>query len=115
MRLALVVIALLSFAACNRDPNVAKVRYLENGNKYFEKAKYKEAAIMYRNALQKDLRFGPAHYKLALTELKLGRLPQAVAELLARRPRRTAGPAPRATGPISAAATKRRRSPERTS
>src|SRR6266576_4822269 len=56
--------------SCSRDPNVIKARYLQNGNKYFEKGKYKEASIMYRTALQKDQKFGDAYYRLALTELK---------------------------------------------
>jgi len=82
MRFALVVL-LSAFAvvSCNRDPNVAKKRYVENGNKYFDKGRYKEARIMYRNALQKDMRYGEAHYRLALTALKLGEIPVAVGEL----------------------------------
>jgi hypothetical protein len=58
--IAILLPALLAFVSCNRDPNVAKKRYLDSGNKYFEKGKYKEASIMYRNALQKDMRYGPA-------------------------------------------------------
>ena len=52
------LVVLLSLAACNRDPNVAKVKYVENGNKYFNNGKYKEALIMYRNALKRDLKYG---------------------------------------------------------
>ncbi|MFB3826425.1 MAG: tetratricopeptide repeat protein [Bryobacteraceae bacterium] len=81
MRLLAAVILVLSFVACSRDPNVVKRRYLENGNKYFSRGKYKEASIMYRNALQKDMRFGEAHYRLGLSELKLARLPSAVSSL----------------------------------
>jgi tetratricopeptide (TPR) repeat protein len=72
------LLSLIALVSCSRDPNVAKKRYVENGNKYFDKAKYKEASIMYRNALKKDLRYGEAHYRLGLTELKLGRLVQGV-------------------------------------
>ena len=82
MRVAIVVaVSLLTFVSCNRDPNVAKMRYVENGNKYFERGKFKEASIMYRNALQKDLRYGPAHYRLGLTQIKLGQIPAAVGSL----------------------------------
>lgn len=73
-------IVMFLFVGCNRDPNVVKRRYLESGNRYFTRAKYKEAAIMYKDALQKDLLFGPAHYKLALTWLKLGQASGAVTE-----------------------------------
>jgi tetratricopeptide (TPR) repeat protein len=81
MRRLVVVLAALTLVACSRDPNVAKKRYLENGNKYFAKGKFKEASIMYRNALQKDQRYGLAYYHLALTDLKLGRVPNALGEL----------------------------------
>ena len=83
-------------ASCSRDPNVVKVRYLNSGNKYFEKAKYKEASIMYRTALQKDAKFGEAYYRLALVDLKLNqpvsainRLRRAVELLKPTQPERT--------------------------
>jgi len=81
MKSLVVILAALTLVSCSRDPNVAKRRYLENGNKYFAKGKYKEASIMYRNALQKDQRYGPAYYHLAQTDLKLGRIPNALGEL----------------------------------
>ncbi len=62
----------LVLSSCNRDPKVQAQRYVDNGNKFFNKAKYKEAAIMYRKALSKDLKFSEAYYRLALTDLKLG-------------------------------------------
>ena len=62
---------LLVLASCSRDPHAQAQRYLDNGNKFFAKAKYKEASIMYRRALQKDLRFGEVYYRLGLTDLKL--------------------------------------------
>jgi tetratricopeptide (TPR) repeat protein len=81
MRPVVVFLSLVALVSCSRDPNVVKQRYLDNGNKYFDRGKFKEATIMYRNALQKDMRFGPAHYKLALAELKLGRVGPAVQAL----------------------------------
>jgi tetratricopeptide (TPR) repeat protein len=73
--------ALLTLVSCSRDPNVVKRRYLESGNRYFDRGKYKEAAIMYADALQKDRLWGPAHYKLGLTFIKTGNLGGAVNEL----------------------------------
>jgi len=81
MRSLVVILAALTLVSCSRDPNVAKKRYLENGNKYFAKGKFKEASIMYRNALQKDQRYGSAYYHLAQTDLKLGRISNALSEL----------------------------------
>ena len=79
IRLFSIVLALaLGFASCNSDPNVAKKRYLELGNKYFDRGKYKEANIMYRRALEKDKRYGTAYYRLALTDLKQGMLSLAL-------------------------------------
>ncbi|MCU1335133.1 MAG: Tetratricopeptide 2 repeat protein [Bryobacterales bacterium] len=71
----------LGLASCSTDPKVQAQRYVDNGNKFFAKNKYKEAAIMYKKALSKDQRFGEAHYRLALADLQLGALGEAVGEL----------------------------------
>jgi tetratricopeptide (TPR) repeat protein len=81
IHLLAVAAALLTLVSCSRDPNVVKRRYLESGNRYFDRGKYKEAAIMYADALQKDRLWGPAHYKLGLTFIKTGNLAGAVSEL----------------------------------
>jgi tetratricopeptide (TPR) repeat protein len=75
---AAVLACVLGLISCNTDPNVAKKRYLEMGNKYFDRANYKSASIMYRRALEKDKRYGPAYYKLGLTYWKQGSLNLAV-------------------------------------
>jgi len=72
---------LLFMASCSRDPKAQAQRYTDTGNNFFNKGKYKEAGIMYRRALQKDLRFGEAYYRLALTELKLGSIGAAFSSL----------------------------------
>jgi tetratricopeptide (TPR) repeat protein len=64
--------------ACRRDPNVAKKKYLESGNRYFANGKYKEARIMYLDAIQKDQKYGPAYYRVGLTALKIGPVRDAV-------------------------------------
>ncbi len=69
------------FTGCSRDPNVRKQKFLESGDRYFDKGKYREAAIQYANAVQVDSRFAQAHYKLAQTYLKLGDGGHAVQEL----------------------------------
>jgi len=79
--LAVVAVALLALSSCNRDPNVAKKRYVESGNKYFEKGKYREAILMYRDALQKDRRYGEAHYRLGLTYLRMNSMRDGVSSL----------------------------------
>ena len=58
------------FTACSRDPNVRKQKYLESGQRYFEKGKFAEAAIEFRNAVGIDPAYADAHYHLALSYLK---------------------------------------------
>ncbi|PYU72808.1 MAG: hypothetical protein DMG49_07165, partial [Acidobacteria bacterium] len=52
-------------AGCSRNPEVRKLKYLQQGDLYFEKGKYPEANISYSRALQIDPRFVEAHYKRA--------------------------------------------------
>jgi tetratricopeptide (TPR) repeat protein len=74
-RLVLPLLVLL--AACNTDPKVVARKYVDRGNKYFAQRKYKEASILYRRALNKDLRSPDAWYRLGLVNTKLGGLPEA--------------------------------------
>ena len=69
--IALTLVAALALVSCKGNPEAAKKRYLESGDKYFSKDRYKEASIQYRNAIKIDGRYGLARYKLALTYLKL--------------------------------------------
>src|ERR1035438_9188302 len=69
--IVIVLMALMALVSCSRDPNSAKKHYIESGDKYYAKGRYKEAGIQYANAIKIDQRFGPAHYKLALANLKL--------------------------------------------
>lgn len=71
MRLVISIAMALALVSCSSDPKVTSRKYLENGNSYFQKGKYKLARIMYKNALQKNQRYGEAYYQLALTDLKL--------------------------------------------
>ncbi len=70
----------LLLAACNRDPNVAKQKYLAKGNDYYNKTRYSEAIIEYRNAIKIDSRFGEAHYRLGMALAASGQLGDAARE-----------------------------------
>jgi tetratricopeptide (TPR) repeat protein len=78
--LALLPLALI-LASCTRDPKVRAQQYVENGNKFFTKTKYKEASLLYRRALQLDMRSGDAWYGLGLTSLKLAAFADAINDL----------------------------------
>src|SRR5438105_8459999 len=69
--LALLAVCLCLGVGCSRDPEMAKRRYLESGQRYMEKGKFKEASIQFRNALQLDPRFVEAYYKLASVHIAL--------------------------------------------
>ncbi|MCU1295790.1 MAG: Tetratricopeptide 1 repeat-containing protein [Acidobacteriaceae bacterium] len=72
LRLIAILLAITTlFTGCSRDPSVRKQKYFESGQRYFEKGKYREAAIQFGNAVQVDSRFAEAHYQLAQTYLKL--------------------------------------------
>ena len=78
---AVCVLAAL-FTGCSHDPNVRKQKYLESGQRYFDKGQYREAEIQFENAIQVDSRFADAHYRLALAAMKLQQWPAAYQELL---------------------------------
>ncbi|MBI4892639.1 MAG: tetratricopeptide repeat protein [Acidobacteria bacterium] len=71
-------VALLLMSGCNLDPNKAKVRYVENGDKYMAQGKLKEAILLYRNAIRKDPKYGTAYLKLGDAEAKRGSVREAV-------------------------------------
>ncbi len=75
----LIFLVLSALAGCSRDPAAAAKRLLETGNKYFDNGKYREASIIYRRVIQKNRLFADAYYRLGLTDLKLGRVRQAIA------------------------------------
>ncbi|MBI2689292.1 MAG: tetratricopeptide repeat protein [Acidobacteria bacterium] len=76
--LLLIVLALFA-AACS--PEAKKKKALDGGNKYFDKGQYRQARLMYLNAIKVDPRFGEAYYKLALTNLRLGAHAEAMGNL----------------------------------
>jgi len=81
MRFTALALAALTLISCNRDPNYLKQKYLESGKKYYDAGRFREASIMYRKAIDKDRRFGDAYYGLALTDIKVGQVANAVPAL----------------------------------
>ena len=70
-QLVAAVLTAIVLAGCSRDPNVMKQKYFQSGTQYFEKGKYREAAIQYQNAIKLDPRYAEAHYQLAQCFLKM--------------------------------------------
>src|SRR5579862_9888006 len=65
MKKSVAVVLTFLMVACSTNPEAQKQKYLISGTEYFQKAKYQEAAIQFRNAIQVDPRSAEAHYKLA--------------------------------------------------
>jgi tetratricopeptide (TPR) repeat protein len=80
-RFAIILTGCLLAAGCMRDPNILKRKYLEAGNRYFAKQKYREASIMYRTAVKKDLRYGEAYYRNAMALIRLHEFAEAEGSL----------------------------------
>ena len=80
--LCIAVPLLVVLTACNTDPKVACKKYVANGNKYFDRGKFKEASIMYRRALSKDMRYADAWYHLGLVDLRLRNAAEARRDFL---------------------------------
>lgn len=76
-----IALASLTLVSCSRDPNYLKQKYLDSGNKYFGQKRYREASIMYRKSIEKDRKFGPAYYRLALVDLQMQQVANAVPAL----------------------------------
>src|SRR5579863_8581324 len=74
MRVNLKAFLLAAFllGACGLNPAVMRQRYVKSGNKYYERGRYKEAALLYQHALDEDMRYGEAWYRMGLVDLKLG-------------------------------------------
>src|ERR1700730_13537089 len=76
-----VISILLCACACSRNPQARRDKFLQSGNRYFEKGKYPEAAIEYRSAVQADAKSAEAHERLATAYMKVSSWEGAVKEL----------------------------------
>lgn len=76
--LYILLLVLLALAGCGRDPETAKKKYVENGDRFYKQGKYRQASIMYRNAIKRDPKFGDAYAKLGDSELRRGDVRQSV-------------------------------------
>ena len=69
------------FSACSGNPQARKQKYFLSGQRYFEKAKYAEAAIEFVNAVKVDPNYTEAHQQLAESYLRLQKPEGALREL----------------------------------
>jgi tetratricopeptide (TPR) repeat protein len=81
-RILLLLITLLLVGACARSPEAKRERYIARGDRYFQKERYPEAILEYRNALRIDGNNIRAIRQLGLAHYELGQLSQAFRYLL---------------------------------
>src|SRR5579871_1298840 len=68
---------LLASVGCGRSSDY----YVQRGNELSGEGKYADAVLNYRKAIQKDPKSGEAHYRLALTQLKVNERVAAFTQL----------------------------------
>src|SRR5260370_40882727 len=73
-RIAAVLPLAFVLLSCSRDPR----RFVEGGNRYFEKGQYSQARIMYLSALKRDPKYADAYYRLALARIRLAAIDKTV-------------------------------------
>ncbi len=78
----LLVVSMILAAGCARSPEAQKARYLTLGDKYFEKGRYREAILEYRNAVRLEATNPHAIRHLGLSHFQLGELDPAFRFLL---------------------------------
>src|SRR5690348_11036909 len=72
----IVSIAAVPLVSCDRfSPEAKKAKHRERGLAYYDKGQYQEALIELKNVVQIDPKDADGHYRLALTYLKVGGLP----------------------------------------
>src|SRR5437868_226037 len=72
---------IFALAGCKGNPETAKRKYLESGQKYMEKKQYEAASIQFKKALQIDPKFAEAHYQLGTAMLGMQHWQEGFKEL----------------------------------
>src|SRR4051812_40776054 len=74
------IVVVLFSGACRRDPRASAKAYVVSGDRFVTAGKFVEAAIEYRNAVQRDPTAGDVRLKLAEAILTSGDLRIALPE-----------------------------------
>jgi tetratricopeptide (TPR) repeat protein len=72
LKILCAVVTLICIGCDLSSPEAKKAKHRERATNYFEKGQYQEAIIEYKNVAKLDPNDADAHYRLALTYLKLG-------------------------------------------
>jgi len=80
--IALLLSVLVVMTGCSKSPEAKKTQHLEQGDKYFAKAQFREAIIEYRNVVQIDGKNARAYRQIAFAHYELGEFAQALPYLV---------------------------------
>src|SRR5713101_4249878 len=80
--IALLLSVLVVMTGCSKSPEAKKTQHLERGDKYFAKAKFREAIIEYANVVRIDAKNAHAYRQIALAHYQLGEFAQALPYLV---------------------------------
>jgi len=72
----LVVFITIMMFACE-SPEEKKMNAFNRGDVFYEKGKYAEAKLEFKNAIQVDPEFTEAYYKLGMVKFKQGKIKEA--------------------------------------
>lgn len=75
----LLIICCALLGSCGASPE----KIVQRGNAFFDHGKFDDAAIQYQRALQESPKFGEAHYRLGLTEIRRNHVVEAYRQLQA--------------------------------
>ena len=73
--------AVLVLFSCNTNPAETRDKHMKSGDGYFQEQEFSKAIIEYKNAIEADPKYSPAHYQLALSYLKTSQPQLAFSEL----------------------------------
>ena len=80
-RLVVALIAACMLFGCSRDPQTRAKRFVESGQRYFDKGQYDASVIQFRRAVQANPQSADAYYRLGIASLRLKNLPEAYKSL----------------------------------
>ena len=78
--LVTVLVAAIGLSGC-KNTEASKAEHLQRGEAFLKEKKYQEASIEFRNAIQLDARYAPAHWGLAQAYEGLQRWAEMIEEL----------------------------------
>ena len=74
VRVVVALVLVITLMVGCSGPEEKKLKFLNKGKELYEKGKYTEAKLEFKNAIQIDPKYVEAHYMLGMAEMKTGNL-----------------------------------------